>query len=119
MERETGFESATLNLGSGFTDGPGVPSGSQAVGTAESTRGADVQRSQPKQLLPGDFATPLLRDVQASAVDAEPMLTVREVARGLAVSTATVYKLCASGKLRHVRLLNVIRVPASAVAANP
>jgi hypothetical protein len=35
----------------------------------------------------------------------------------LNVSTATVYKLCASGKVRHVRLPNVIRVPASAVAA--
>ncbi|HET8539987.1 MAG TPA: helix-turn-helix domain-containing protein [Anaeromyxobacter sp.] len=43
------------------------------------------------------------------------MLTVREAARALRVSTATVYKLCASGKLMHVRALNVIRVPERAL----
>jgi hypothetical protein len=36
--------------------------------------------------------------------------SVAEVARRLAVSTAIVYGLCGSGKLAHVRLLNVIRV---------
>ena len=45
----------------------------------------------------------------------ERMLTVREVASALRVSTATVYKLCASGELAHVRVLNVIRVVASAL----
>jgi excisionase family DNA binding protein len=38
------------------------------------------------------------------------LLSVADVARRLAVSTATVYGLCGSGKLAHVRLLNVIRV---------
>jgi excisionase family DNA binding protein len=38
------------------------------------------------------------------------LLTVREVAAYLRVSTATVYELCARGKLRHVRVLNAIRV---------
>ncbi len=41
-----------------------------------------------------------------------PMLSVREVARVLRVSTATVYKLCARGELAHLRVLNVIRIPA-------
>jgi excisionase family DNA binding protein len=45
------------------------------------------------------------------------MLTVREAALALRVSTATVYKLCASGKLTHVRALNVIRVPERALDA--
>jgi len=31
----------------------------------------------------------------------------------LKVSTATVYKLCARGELGHVRVLNVIRIPAA------
>jgi excisionase family DNA binding protein len=39
------------------------------------------------------------------------LLTVREAARVLRVSTATVYKLCALGELAHVRVLNVIRIP--------
>jgi excisionase family DNA binding protein len=39
---------------------------------------------------------------------------VREVARRLGVSAATVYKLCARDELVHVRVLNAIRVaPAS------
>jgi excisionase family DNA binding protein len=42
-------------------------------------------------------------------------LTVREVARRLRVSTAAVYRLCARGELAHVRVLNVIRIPAKAV----
>ena len=37
-------------------------------------------------------------------------LTVREVAAQLSVSRATVYKLCAAGKLAHVRVLGAIRV---------
>jgi len=37
------------------------------------------------------------------------MLTVREVAKLLNVGTSTVYKLCAEGKLPHVRVLSAIR----------
>ena len=39
----------------------------------------------------------------------ERMLTVREVAKLLNVGTSTVYKLCAEGKLPHVRVLSAIR----------
>ena len=38
------------------------------------------------------------------------LLSVSEVARLLGVCTATVYTLCAKGALRHVRVLNAIRV---------
>jgi excisionase family DNA binding protein len=38
------------------------------------------------------------------------MLTVRQVAAILRVSTATVYKLCVSGTLSHSRVCNSIRV---------
>jgi excisionase family DNA binding protein len=47
------------------------------------------------------------------------MLTVREVASLLKVSTATVYKLCARRELGHVRVLNVIRIPSEAVGTLP
>jgi excisionase family DNA binding protein len=39
-----------------------------------------------------------------------PFLTVREVAARLRVSTATVYSLCESGALSHMRVSNSIRV---------
>jgi len=38
------------------------------------------------------------------------LLTVRQVAVYLRVSTATVYGLCARGELQHVRVLNAIRI---------
>jgi excisionase family DNA binding protein len=38
------------------------------------------------------------------------LLSVREVAEALGVSTPLVYRLCASGALAHVRVSNAIRV---------
>ncbi len=54
-----------------------------------------------------------------SAVPApEPkLLTVREVATQLGVCTATIYTLCAEGKLEHVRVANAIRVAPCALSA--
>jgi excisionase family DNA binding protein len=38
------------------------------------------------------------------------LLSVKQVAEHLGVTTATVYGLCAHGQLAHVRILNVIRI---------
>jgi excisionase family DNA binding protein len=51
----------------------------------------------------------------ASSRDTDALLTVREAASALKVSTATVYKLCGSGELDHVRILNLIRIPERAL----
>ncbi len=45
------------------------------------------------------------------------LLTVREVAERLAVSTATVYALVERGELPHVRVSNAIRVAPADLAA--
>ncbi|TMB12985.1 MAG: helix-turn-helix domain-containing protein [Deltaproteobacteria bacterium] len=45
------------------------------------------------------------------------LLSVRDVAAYLAVSTKTIYALCAQGKLRHIRVLNAIRIAPSDVDA--
>ena len=42
--------------------------------------------------------------------DVERLLTVREVAQCLSVSTATVYRLCERHKLAHLRVSNAIRI---------
>ena len=42
--------------------------------------------------------------------DVERLLTVREVAQCLSVSTATVYALCERRELAHVRISNAIRI---------
>ncbi|MHB8420598.1 MAG: helix-turn-helix domain-containing protein [Myxococcales bacterium] len=48
---------------------------------------------------------------------ADNLLTVREVAARLHVSTATVYALADRGKLAHVRVSNAIRVAPEDLAA--
>jgi len=48
---------------------------------------------------------------------ADRLLTAREVAARLRVSTRTVYALCEQGKLAHVRIMNAIRVEPAALAA--
>jgi excisionase family DNA binding protein len=45
------------------------------------------------------------------------LLTVREVAAFLRVSTRTVYTLCEHGRLAHVRVMNAIRIQSVALAA--
>ena len=42
--------------------------------------------------------------------EVERLLSVADAARQLSVSTATVYKLCASGRLRSIRILNTLRI---------
>jgi len=54
---------------------------------------------------------------QKSAPFADRLLTVREVAAFLRVSTRTVYLLCDEGKLAHVRIANAIRVEPATLAA--
>jgi excisionase family DNA binding protein len=68
-------------------------------------------RSHRSTVLPTnreDFATRLLPQ--------ESLLTVREVAEQLRVCTATVYRLCDQGRLRHVRVLHAIRVHPADIA---
>jgi excisionase family DNA binding protein len=46
----------------------------------------------------------------------EPTFSTKQAARRLGLSTATVYKLCEQGKLRHARdYLNAIRITESAM----
>jgi excisionase family DNA binding protein len=45
------------------------------------------------------------------------LFTVSDVAKRLGVCAATVYKLCASGSLLHVRVLNSIRISAEMLQA--
>jgi len=78
----------------------------QALATTRDEPGADSKDSQVFASFTEDSADRL-----------RTLLTVREVAAYLRVSTATVYELCARGKLRHVRVLNAIRVASCDVYA--
>jgi excisionase family DNA binding protein len=55
---------------------------------------------------------PAVRDSESRS-----LLTVAEVARRLGVCRATIYRICRSGRLGHVRVSNAIRVRENALAA--
>jgi excisionase family DNA binding protein len=50
---------------------------------------------------------------RASQGAPDRLLSVKQVAEHLGVTTATVYGLCAHGRLAHVRILNVVRIAPS------
>jgi excisionase family DNA binding protein len=54
--------------------------------------------------------TPTTYDLAALWGGRDPLLRVREVAEQLGVCAATVYRLVAGGDLRHVRIVNSIRI---------
>jgi excisionase family DNA binding protein len=87
--------------------GPGE--GPQALATSEVGDAASCTR------LPGfaGFSSPLGTPVvqRGPGVGEGRYLGVREYARLLGVSTATVYKAVARGEVAHVRVSSVIRIP--------
>jgi excisionase family DNA binding protein len=103
----------------------GIAGGGPRLQAAENISGARqsaVQRSQvvapnSRPFVPSHV--PGLARVSLAALMAlhgrRRLLTVAEVAKALAVSTATVYALCARGRVKYVRILNQIRVPPAAV----
>jgi excisionase family DNA binding protein len=133
-----GFEPSTY--GSGGRDGGFAArgSGSQVVENVRKRTGSRLQNSQPVALIRRSFGASLVHgsdggDGSPGGVAAAPdhgtprlrvvapppgeMLTVREVAAALRVSTATVYKLVATGEFNHVRVGNSIRIQRAALGA--
>ncbi len=103
LERETGFEPATLSLGKIESGIAGGHKASQAIVTTRSANDAPFQPPPPQAAIRRDFASPLLPDFSAS-------LTVKEVSASLRVCTATVYRLCTTGELPHFRVGASIRI---------
>ncbi len=90
----------------GVADGPTFHPLAPA-GTATTPHGAPVVR------------VPVAPRAQLHAIQggASRLLTVREVAERLAVSTASIYTLCERGELPHVRISNAIRIAPADLAA--
>jgi len=81
----------------------GVPASTKAVATTGQISGRDSTGHQDLAPVTLSFA--------------DRLLTVREVAGFLRVSTRTVYELCEKGRLQHVRIANAIRVEPTALVA--
>ena len=110
VERETGIEPATLSLGIDEGAVAGLTSGLQVAANPRLEPGASIQPVSLEASFSKNFASPLLPDFSAS-------LTVKDVAACLRVCTATVYRLCAAGQLRHLRVGAAIRIREEDLAA--
>ncbi len=58
-----------------------------------------------------------LRAIRGTRIAPPALLSVREVARRLKVSSAIVYRLCEHGDLQHFRISNAIRIAPSDIDA--
>jgi excisionase family DNA binding protein len=80
--------------------------------TARNNKGRRSQPSQPFRDFRRQFVTRLLPEKRREAGATPRLLTVRDAAKALSVSSATVYALCKRGEIPHVRVSNAIRIPA-------
>jgi excisionase family DNA binding protein len=119
LERETGFEPATLSLGNFQATVTTSSTATQPRERTQAGRGATSQPVRKRPTVPNPFAglragpetgAPTIRVLEGGC---GRLLTVRDVAARLSCSTATVYKLAGRGELPHVRVANAIRVAAS------
>jgi excisionase family DNA binding protein len=76
-----------------------------------STEGnAESSSSQEIGTFRRNFVSPLSPSFEVISEGEGHLLTVREVAARLSVSTATIYALCDRGELPHIRISNAIRI---------
>ena len=144
MARHTGFEPVAFGSGGGRSTSAPVGSPLQALGITRFGPAGGVHPSHPVAPVSQPFTARLLPRFPANGLagkakslsrvdgrsgdgiaDRRPLavvpraeeryLTVREVAERLRVSTATVYAAVKRGEIPHVRVSNVIRIPASAL----
>ena len=107
---DTGASSGVTTACAGVVP-DGIPSGNQRL--------EDSKDSTGYHGVGGDttpFAASLLHGSAAPGGDVA-LLDVRQVAVRLGVCRDTVYELCKRGALRHIRVLNAIRVHPEALAA--
>lgn len=86
-----------------------IPSGNRALADSTNSTGSDQMGDLTKP-----FAASLLH---GSARSGAVLLGAGEVATRLGVCKDTVYELCKRGELKHVRILNAIRVHPEDLAA--
>jgi len=98
-------------LTAAFSLSQGLAIDVEGSGIHEVTQSSPSSRSQTLAAETKNFAALVLHDSAVRAVSGlDTLLTVRDVAAILRVCRDTVYRLCATGDLPHVRVLNAIRI---------
>lgn len=109
------FERAASSFGGlGGPVGTAVRGGSSRASGFSSRGVARPRANTGERGSPPFLASDAAPALQSLALVSQ-LLTVRQVAEALAVSTATVYALCERGNLEHVRVSNAIRIEPAAV----
>jgi excisionase family DNA binding protein len=86
-------------------------SGSQPVVNVANVRSASATGVQPLAPVSKDFAAKFAaKPLSAAGLLPDALLSVRQVAARVGLSTASVYALCESGALRSLRISNSIRI---------
>ena len=89
----------------------------RAAPTEQERGGAHVGAHRAPNTAATCATTPMLADLGVLYGGRGRLLRVAEIADQLGVSTAAVYKLCTTGELPHVRIVDSIRVRPSDLAA--
>jgi excisionase family DNA binding protein len=113
LERETGFEPATLSLGTQIRQSGSIRPATEelvSVGVHSSGNSAATGSKRPVSAPSSGILPAGVRHLRVIDGRWRDLLTVRDVAARLSLSTATVYKLCRRGELLHVRIANTVRV---------
>jgi excisionase family DNA binding protein len=113
LARHRGFEPLTYGSGVGRPPLGARSRKSQIGGNVRSRTKGKIQESHPLAGFSSPLVTPLLQGSAPLRVikgGGDRLLSVRQVAARLNVSTATVYALVARGDLPHLRIANAIRV---------
>ncbi len=113
--RDTGVEPVAFGSGDRSEVSTNLSRLSQIVATVDCHsgigHGTDSNRPKPSQPFsekPKPFGPPVVQAPPLRSV--RTLLTVRDAAAALRLSTATVYNLCKRGELPHVRVSNAIRI---------
>jgi excisionase family DNA binding protein len=122
MERDIGFEPTTFSLGRSGASVGGGSKGLQAVENIGNRSESNSHSAPPEAPFSSDFVSGLCLEKRLNADGvgrdaSDRLLSVKQVAEHLGMTTATVYGLCATGRLAHVRILNTIRIAPGDLAA--
>jgi excisionase family DNA binding protein len=111
---ETGFEPATPcpERRSGYFDQLAPPgTASHPLDNTEEVRPAHPLNGTQDKPCEAGFVPQVSHDFRAKLLLPEQLLTVRQAAERLNISTASLYKLCAQNQLAYVRVGNAVRFP--------
>ena len=111
LARPRGFEPLAFGFVASEKSRPGRREASAIFVSHRTYSGDEVQILRPMRGVRGHFGAPGVRKMRTDGPSQVRLLTVRETAKILRVSMATIYTQCARRAMPHFRVGNSIRIP--------